>query len=43
MRMMLTVLIMATLTLSACGRKGDLKPPPGPASVEEPARTRGLF
>ncbi len=43
MRAILSVLILS-LALSACGRKGDLQPPPGSsAAPEQPAKTRTLF
>jgi len=43
MRVILSVLILS-LALFACGRKGDLQPPPGTtAAPEKPAKTRGLF
>ncbi len=43
MRTILTILILS-LALPACGRKGDLQPPPGPSvTPEKPAQPRTLF
>jgi predicted small lipoprotein YifL len=43
LRLALAGALVAALGLAACGRKGDLDPPPGAASqVEEPAPRSGL-
>lgn len=39
MRVMMTVLMMAALGLSACGKKGALQPPPAEDAPVEQSRT----
>lgn len=34
-------LLLAVLTLSGCGRRGDLEAPPDPAAVQTPAANTG--
>ncbi len=44
MRRVLILALTLSLAVSACGRKGDLQPPPGPSSAQEkPAKTRSFF
>ena len=38
MRVLMTILLVAGLALSACGRKGALQPPPGPGEPVEERR-----
>ncbi len=35
------VLLLTSLALTACGRRGALQPPPGAAAVELPTATTG--
>jgi|GEM_PF-5394990 len=35
MRVVMTMVVMAALAVSACGRKGDLQAPPAPESARD--------